>query len=172
MNANKYLYTYGARAVANLRNQSGNASNLFGTMLATLESEVSEKAASLVPLTDHQVQLEAGNLIVAGSDTTSVTLTYLIWAVLQRPDLQRRLEEEVSGLPERFDDAAVEKLPLLEAVVNETLRLHGAAPGGLPRSVPKGGATLGGHYIPEDFVVETQAYTLHRNADIFPDPLK
>ncbi|KAH6991261.1 cytochrome P450 [Ilyonectria sp. MPI-CAGE-AT-0026] len=172
INANEYLYNYGARAVANLRNQSGNASNLFGTMLATLESEVSEKAASLVPLTDHQVQLEAGNLIVAGSDTTSVTLTYLIWAVLRRPDLQRRLEEEVSGLPERFDDAAVEKLPLLEAVISETLRLYGAAPGGLPRSVPKGGATLCGQYIPEDFVVETQAYTLHRNADIFPDPLK
>ncbi|KAH7122185.1 cytochrome P450 [Dactylonectria estremocensis] len=169
----EYLYRYGARAVTNLRNQSGNAANLFGTMLATLESEISsQKATSLVPLTDHQVQTEAGNLILAGSDTTAVSLTYLVWAVLKNPDLQRRLEDEVAGLPERFDDAVLEKLPLLEAVINETLRLYGAAPGGLPRSVPKGGATLGGYYIPEDFVVETQAYTLHRNADIFPDPLK
>ncbi|KAF7549664.1 hypothetical protein G7Z17_g6221 [Cylindrodendrum hubeiense] len=173
VNANEYLYSYGSRAVTNLRNQSGNAANLFGTMLATLESEISsEKGSSLVPLTDHQVQLEAGNLILAGSDTTAVTLTYLVWAVLKNPDLQRRLEEEVAGLPERFDDLTAEKLPLLEAVINETLRLYGAAPGGLPRSVPKGGATLSGYYIPEDFVVETQAYTIHRNANIFPDPLK
>ncbi|KPM43042.1 hypothetical protein AK830_g3506 [Neonectria ditissima] len=171
--ANEYLYSYGSRAVANLRNQSGNAANLFGTMLATLDGDFSaEKDSKVQPLTDHQVQVEAGNLILAGSDTTAVTLTYLVWAVLKQPDLQRRLEEEVANLPELFDDAALEKLQLLDAVINETLRLYGAAPGGLPRSVPKGGVTLSGYYIPEDFVVETQAYTLHRNAGIFPDPLK
>jgi cytochrome P450 len=172
MNADKYLLNYGSRAVSNLRNQSGNASNLFGTMLATLESESPKEKRNehAQPLTDHDIRLEAGNLIVAGSDTTAVTMTYLVWSVLKRPALQRRLEEEVATLPEQFDDAVLEKLPLLDAVINETLRLYGAAPGGLPRSVPKGGVTLSGHFIPEDFVVETQAYTLHRNPDIFPDP--
>jgi len=166
MNADKFMDEYGGRAVANLRRQNGNHNSLFGTMLA--ECEVAEKSH----LTDRSIRFEAGNLIVAGSDTTAVTLTYLIWAVLRRPSLQRRLEEEVAALDEQFDDSQLEKLELLNGIIDETLRLYGAAPGSLPRTVPKGGATLAGHFIPGGTVVETQAYTLHRDANVFPNPME
>ncbi|EFQ36259.1 cytochrome P450 [Colletotrichum graminicola] len=156
---------HAAKAMINLR-RNGHSANLFGNMLA--ESEVDEKS----DLTEDHIKSEAGNLIVAGSDTTSVTLTYLIWAVLKRPDLQARLEEELAGVGDELNDATLERLPLLNAVIDETLRLYGAAPGNLPRSVPPGGATLGGYFIPEGTVVETQAYTLHRNPDVYPDPLR
>ena len=63
--------------------------NLFGQMLAA--SDDYEKAT----ITDKDVQDEAGNLIVAGSDTTAITLTYLVWAVLKQPALQSRLEEKL-----------------------------------------------------------------------------
>lgn len=156
---------HAVRAAANLR-QNGHSANLFGNMLA--ECEAGEKS----DLTPEKVQAEAGNLIVAGSDTTSVTLTYLVWVVLRRPDLQARLEEELAGLGDEFDDAALEKLPLLNAVIDETLRLYGAAPGNLPRSVPPSGATFGGFFVPGGTVVETQAYTLHRHPNVYPDPLR
>ncbi|KAK2026302.1 cytochrome P450 [Colletotrichum zoysiae] len=157
--------SHAAKAAANLR-RNGHSANLFGNMLA--ESEVDEKS----DLTEDHIKAEAGNLIVAGSDTTSVTLTYLVWAVLKKPNLQARLEEELTGVDGELNDATLERLPLLNAVIDETLRLYGAAPGSLPRSVPPGGATLGGSFIPEGTVVETQAYTLHRNPDVFPDPLR
>lgn len=165
LGAEKVVNAHAVRAAANLR-QNGHSANLFGTMLAECES--SEKS----DLTEDKVQDEAGNLIIAGSDTTSITLTYLVWAVLKRPDLQARLEEELAGVGDGFDDAALEKLPLLNAVIDETLRLYGAAPGNLPRSAPASGATLGGFFIPGGTVVETQAYTLHRRPDIYPDPLR
>ncbi|KAK1993525.1 cytochrome P450 [Colletotrichum falcatum] len=156
---------HAVKAVTNLR-RNGPSANLFGYMLA--ESEAQEKS----DLTADHIKAEAGNLIVAGSDTTSVTLTYLVWAVLKKPDLQARLEAELVDIGDDFDDATLERLPLLNAVIEETLRLYGAAPGNLPRSVPLGGATLGGYFIPEGTVVETQAYTLHRNPDVYPDPLR
>lgn len=130
--ADQIVFEHGAKAVANLR-QLGGSQNLFGQMLAQSESQEKQE------LSDLSVRLEASNLIVAGSDTTAVTLTYLVWAVLKRPDLQRRLEQEVGALATTFQDHDLERLPLLNAIIDETLRLYGAAPGNLPRVVPNWG---------------------------------
>lgn len=121
-------------------------------------------------LDEKDVQYESQGLLVAGSDTTAVSLTYLIWAVLSHPYWQQQLEEEVASLPASFGDEDLEKLPVLNAVIEETLRLYGAAPGGLPRIVPNGGAHMMGHYLPAGTTVTTQAYTLHRDSTFFPDP--
>ncbi|KAL4933240.1 cytochrome P450, partial [Aspergillus undulatus] len=161
--ANEYMTSYGRRAITNARTNSDSARNIFSGMI--YESEKGEAS-----LTDVDVVTEAGNLIVAGSDTTAVTLTYLIWAVLDQPNLQQALEEEVGTLEDGCDDASLESLPLLNAVIKETLRLYGAAPGSLPRSVPAGGATLAGYFIPEGVTVSTQSWTVHRDESIYPNP--
>jgi len=163
LTGDKYLLEYGTRAISNAKGQEGHTSNVFSTILA--ESEKDGTALS------HQdVNLEAGNFIVAGSDTTAVTLTYLIWAVLKQPKLQRDLENEVQSLSPDFTDADLETLPLLNAVIEETLRLYGAAPASLPRTTPAGGATLNGYLIPAGTIVSTQAYTIHRDSTLFPNP--
>lgn len=97
-------------------------------------------------------------------------MTYLVWAVFQRPELRQSLEGEISNLGPDLTDADTEKLPLLNAVINETQRLYGAAPGTLPRVTPEGGATLHGYTIAGGTVVGTQAYTLHRDARTFAKP--
>ncbi len=159
-----YILEYGKKAIAAARGQEGGRTNLFANMLA----EVDEKDGS--SLTDSDIQWEAMGLIIAGSDTTAITLTYLIWAVLKRPDLQKRLEAEISAMEGLVTDAQLEKLPLLNATVDETLRLYGAAPGSLPRTVPFGGARLDGLFLPGGTTVSTQAFTLHRDPSIFEDP--
>lgn len=161
--ASDYLATYGRRAITNARATSTSSRNIFAGIIAE-----SEKGAS--SLTEEDVVTEAGNLIVAGSDTTAVTLTYLVWATLSHPKLQQELEEELAGLDEEYEDADLEKLPLLNATIKETLRLYGAAPGSLPRSVPAGGATLSNCFIPQGTTISTQSYTIHRDEDVFPDP--
>jgi cytochrome P450 len=129
--ADDYLLEYGTRAVANAKGQEGNTSNVFSTILA--EAEKDDTA-----LSNLDVSREAGNFIVAGSDTTAITLTYLIWAVLKQPALQKDMENEVRGLMSDFTDADLEALPLLNAVIEESLRLYGAAPASLPRTTPPG----------------------------------
>lgn len=161
--ATDYLFQYGQRAVTNSRTTSNASRNIFAGMVYE-----SEKGDGII--TDEEVVLEAGNLIAAGSDTTAITLTYLIWAVLSQPKLQRELEEEVNSLSADFDDSALEELPLLNAVIMEALRLYGAAPGALPRETPEGGAKFCGYFIPQGMTVTTQAYSIHRDGDIYPDP--
>ena len=164
--ADDIIYDHGAHAIKNMRSGNGNSLNLFGQMLAASDSE--EKMS----ITDDDIRPEAGNLIVAGSDTTAVTLTYLVWAVLKHPDLQTQLEEEVAQLSDELSMAELEAAPVLNSVIEETLRLYGAAPGALPRVVPTQGMTVGGYDIPAGVEVSTQAYTSHRDPRIWPEPLR
>lgn len=121
-------------------------------------------------LTFKEIVDEAQTYIIAGTDTTAITLTYVVWRVCQNPEIRLRLVEELRQLPSDFKDHDAMKLPYLAQVIEESLRLHGAAPSGLPRMVPPEGATLAGQYLPGGSVVCTQAWSLHRNKDIFPDP--
>ncbi|OJD38848.1 cytochrome p450 [Diplodia corticola] len=165
-NANDRLLAYGTRAIASSKasGSHGHGASIFAQLDPDAQKE------SPFPFTDLDVRVEAGNLIVAGADTTAVSLTYLTYAVLARPGLREELEEEVAeGLEEGFGDGECERLPLLNAVVNETLRLYGAAPGSLPRTVPPGGATLVGRYLPGGTTVSTQAWSLHRDEGLWED---
>lgn len=121
-------------------------------------------------LTPKEILDEAQLYIVAGSDTTAITLTYLVWRVCRDPTIKNRLLEELQQLPDDYHDRDLIRLPYLNQVINESLRLHSPVPSGLPRVVPAGGATLGGHYLPGGSIVCTQSWSLHRNTDVFPDP--
>ena len=87
----------------------------------------------------------------AGTDTTSNTLTYLFWELTRHNSWQARLQEELQNVKLENGVVAfkeVANLPVLDAVVNESLRVHPAAPSSLPRETPKEGAWLGGYFIP------------------------
>ncbi|KAJ3553602.1 hypothetical protein NPX13_g10852 [Xylaria arbuscula] len=132
------------------------------------------KAEDDASITHDEIRDNAQAYIIAGSDTTSNTLTYLAWAVCRHPEIKSRLLKELEVLPDDFDyeDLRVANLSYLEHVVDEALRRFPAAPSGLPREVPKGGAELGGYHIPAGYTVTTQNYSLHRDLHAFPDPEK
>ncbi|KAF2169453.1 hypothetical protein M409DRAFT_65111 [Zasmidium cellare ATCC 36951] len=159
---NPVLIERGKRAVENSREVSQKA-NIFATVLAEAERDDPT-------LSDFEIALNAGVLVFAGTDTTATSLTYLVWAVLSNPSLMQDLENEVAQLQPPYTDEKLESLPVLNAVIKETLRLYGAAPAPLPRYVPREGAVLGGYYFPAGTTVATQAWTLHRNPKVFENP--
>ncbi|KIX06969.1 uncharacterized protein Z518_04945 [Rhinocladiella mackenziei CBS 650.93] len=122
-------------------------------------------------LSDKETSLEIGNLIFAGTDTTSTTLTFLFWELSRHQTWQKRLREELmthTGNSPTFQE--VQDLPVLEAVINEALRLHPAAPASLPRETPAGGRELNGYFIPEQTIVSMQCYTTQRDPTVYADP--
>ncbi|TKX18291.1 Cytochrome P450-like protein 12 [Elsinoe australis] len=161
LQAEQRVQSYGLSAVRSAKSGTISKQNVFSRLIAASDSEKADA------LSEYQIAFEAAGFTVAGSGTTAVTLTYLVWAVLKDRAIQQRLEEEVTQLQAPLRDAQLEKLPYLNAVIDETLRLYGAAPGNLPRTAPVGGATLGGYFIPEGTIVSSQAYTLHRNEDVY-----
>jgi cytochrome P450 len=169
----KQLYGYGSKAVQKVRSEKdGSASQMtfFARALEDVKADNALAANVSAELSDAEICVDAAGFQLAGSDTVAITLTFLVWCVLGQSALQTRLEQEVAGISGEVTDAACDQLPLLNAVIDETLRLHGAAPTALRRVVPSGGAMLGGYRIPEAAIVATQAYSLHRNPDIWKDP--
>ncbi|KAK8080041.1 Cytochrome P450 monooxygenase azaI [Apiospora hydei] len=138
----------------------------------TLLSKLYHPKAGEEGLEFDEVVANSQSYIVAGSDTTSNTLTYLIWSVLKHHEVRRKLMDELDTLPDSFEDSDLKKLPYLNAVIEETLRLYSSVPAGLPRAVPPEGIEFCGHWIPGGTTVSAQAYTMHRNPVIYPNPLK
>ncbi|KAL0931107.1 benzoate 4-monooxygenase cytochrome [Colletotrichum truncatum] len=117
-----------------------------------------------------EVRDNAQLFIVGGSDTTANTLIYLIWTVCKIPDVKKRLLEELETLSEDFGYDELKEMLYLNCVIQETLRLYTTLPCGLPRVVPAGGSKLADYFIPEGMTVTTQAYSLHRDENAFPNP--
>jgi Cytochrome P450 len=102
-------------------------------------------------LSHEELVSNATVLFFAGVDTTSTALTYIVYVLGKHPEYFDILEEEVSSHFKEIDEfqsVELEKLPLLNAVIRESLRLYPPAPGPIGRVVPARGAKVAGHNIP------------------------
>jgi cytochrome P450 len=102
-------------------------------------------------VTEQGIVDELTNLIFAGTDTTGNTLTYLFWDLANHPEWQLRLREELKGAignEDNFEYKAVSELPVLDAVVQEILRIRPASPSGLQRLTPERGGLVDGVVLP------------------------
>lgn len=167
--AGDYLDSYGKKVITNCKLPGSDKSSIFTQLEADSRNQLGDGKGA-PRLSELDLSIEAASFLLAGTDTTAFTLTCLVCAVLKQVAVQSALAEEVGRLEDNFTDAQLEELPFLEAVINETLRLYGPAAGSLPRVVPKGGAHLGGYFVPEDTTVSTQSWTLHRDATLWSDP--
>ncbi|EJD05634.1 high nitrogen upregulated cytochrome P450 monooxygenase 2 [Fomitiporia mediterranea MF3/22] len=112
--------------------------------------------------------------IVAGSDTTSTTLSGVFFYLLTNPEYYARLREEVDayfplGEGEPFDGTRLAEMKYLNAVINETLRIQPAVPTGIQRAPEKGtgGKWIGKHFLSEGTAVNIPPYVLHHNPQYF-----
>lgn len=137
--------------------------------------------------TDERLQGEAGVFMIAGTDTTSWTLTVATFYILQTPCLLAQLTAElmtVVGDPRKLPSWSIlERLPLLSAVVSESLRLSYGVAGRSSRIathedlVYRGFWTPPGtkkpvevsHVVPRGFNIGMSTPLLHHNEEIFPD---
>ncbi|KAJ5142724.1 uncharacterized protein N7515_001511 [Penicillium bovifimosum] len=126
------------------------------------------------------IACEMYDQLTAGFETSAVGLTYLLWQLSRNQEVQDKLREELRTLdpPVSYSKQtefplakSIDSLPLLEAIVTETLRLHAPIPGIQPRVTPSPSCTLAGYTdIPPNTRVNAQAYSLHRNPEVFPEP--
>lgn len=155
-------------------------------LLAGLEKE-REGAGAASPL--HATSLQQPALavasevidhVLAGQETTGVTLTYLSLHLSRSVDLQRALRDELRTVLPCSTGAApavtpelarrLDVLPLLNAVVLETVRRYAPAGGPEPRVVPRPSCRIGPYEIPAGVRISASVYNLHRDEACFPDP--
>ena len=108
--------------------------------------------------------------IIAGSDTTSISIRSILYYVLKNPQVLETLRNELDQATPRLPVswAASQNLPYLNAVIKEALRLHPAVGLNLERTVPTSGLRLSnGIDLPAGTTVGMNAWVIHRNPRIF-----
>jgi cytochrome P450 len=124
------------------------------------------------PMTDEQVRDEAMTIFLAGHETTAVTLTWTWMLLAGEPAVERKLHAELAEvvgdrLP-TVDD--LERLPYMERVLQESLRLY--PPAWLIGRRVLADVELGGYSIPAGSIVILSPWVTQRDARFFAEPLR
>lgn len=115
--------------------------------------------------------------IVAGSDTTAISLSASLYYLLKHPECHQRLRTEIDTfqslgkLSERPTFKETQQMPYLQAVLKEALRMHPATGLPLERVVPEQGVTIAGRHFPSGvrgasnikFAVQTNSLSYRRS---------
>jgi cytochrome P450 len=117
--------------------------------------------------------------LAAGFDTSAITLTFMIYQLSIVGGMQHLLQRELRSLSPRLkasssphlpDPKTLDALPVLHAIVLETLRLNPAIPGPQPRYTPPQGCQLGPnheYFVPGGVRVSASAGLLHKNEEVY-----
>lgn len=125
------------------------------------------------PLPDAAVRDQVVTILFAGHDTTTATLTFLLYEIGRAPAARAALEAELDELvpsgvptPEQLDGTA---LPVLERTLMETLRRWPPAWVGPRLSVRD--VELDGVHVPAGLDVHYSSWVTHHLPGLWPDPL-
>ncbi len=120
-----------------------------------------------------EIEINILSLIVAGSESVTTVLTGITNYLLRNPSkLNTLVQETRSSFPNETDITGVSlsRLPYLNAVLQEGLRLCPTIPDGMRRITPKGGAAVAGHFLPEDITVSIPQWATYQSSRNFHSP--
>jgi cytochrome P450 len=132
------------------KNSSVKRNDILQILIDTQDAENIEDRMSTEVLLRETVMY-----LIAGTETTSNTLSFALISLLRYPDSLRKLYQEIDTVPMKdendiFNHEPLKQLPYLNAVINETLRLNPVASNGLPRCTVQE-TTLGNNLVlPKD----------------------
>ena len=159
-----YIAQFTGQAIAD-RGRQGDSESQIGDFLSSLYATHKEDPDRFRAQDIHYHTM--GN-IIAGSDTTAITLSAALYYLCKYPRVLGKLRRELDdkrqsgqiSSPVTFGETL--ECPYLQAVLKETMRVH---PGtGLPlgRIVPEEGLTLCGRFFPAGVSIPTSIHEPHK----------
>jgi cytochrome P450 len=138
-----------------------------GDLLSMLMAARDEDGSGM---TDRQLRDEILTFLLAGHETTAVSLSWTWYLLSQHPEVEQKLREELTqvlgGRAPRLED--LPRLPYTDKVVKESMRLYPPA-WSLARTVTKE-VELGGYRLPVGANVVMSQWILHRDPRFFEQP--
>jgi cytochrome P450 len=121
-------------------------------------------------MTDQQLRDEVMTLLLAGHETTAVSLSWIWYLLAQHPEVEKKLWSELRGVlngksPGMQD---LSKLPYTERVVKEAMRLYPPA-WAVVRNAWKD-CEIGGYRVPAGATVVASQWVMHRDPRYYEKP--
>ncbi|CAI9783128.1 unnamed protein product [Fraxinus pennsylvanica] len=113
-------------------------------------------------------------MFTAGTDTTTSTLEWAMAELLHNPATLQKVQAELRTLTdggEKIEEENLNKLPYLNAVIKETLRLHPPLPFLVPH-MAMDSCKMFGYFIPEETQILVNVWAIGRDPKTWKDPLE
>ena len=133
------------------------------SLLLSVEDDFGE------PLNDEQLRDQLMTMLLLGHETTASALSWAFYLVHKYPSVLAKLKQELATVD--LDPVAIAKLPYLNAVCQETLRINPIALISQPRLV-KEAIELDGNVFREGSILIPCIYLAHRRQQTYPNPKK
>ena len=155
-----------ADVIAAYRSTGGADGGVLDILLSASDADTGHQ------MSDDQLRDEVITLLIAGSETAAVTLAWMFHELAENPDVDERmaaeLGETMADRPISYPD--LQRLTYANRVLNETLRLH--TPTWILMRHAEQPLNLGGFQVPAGGEVLFSLTAMHRDPDIYPDPLR
>ena len=149
--------------IAERRSHPDATGNDILTLLMSARDEAGEA------MTDVELRDELMTLLFAGHETTATALTWALYWIHKFPQVRDRLLQELQELDDPLDPSVLSRLPYLNAVCCETLRIYPVGMLTFPRIV-RSPVEVMGHLLEPGTIVVGSIYLSHRREDVYPDP--
>ncbi|GFF55340.1 probable sterigmatocystin biosynthesis P450 monooxygenase stcL [Aspergillus udagawae] len=119
--------------------------------------ENSEKDGMTIP----ELEIASSIFMTAGSDTNATLVCGCLYYALRDAKIWSRLANEIRGSVTQESEMTftrLQKLPFLNAVIEEALRVYVVVPTTFPRRTPARGAKICGRFVPGDYAVGMNGY--------------
>nr|QWK52243.1 cytochrome P450 706A3-2 [Isatis tinctoria] len=114
------------------------------------------------------------DMVLGGTDTSIHVIEFAMAELLKNQDIMKRAQQEldeVVGKDKVVEESHIPKLPHILAIMKETLRLHTVVPLLAPHR-PSETTVVSGFTIPKDSKVFINAWAIHRNPNVWENPLE
>jgi cytochrome P450 len=150
--------------IAHKRTSRGQSRDVLSMLVQARDEELDEG------LSEGELLGHAGVIFAAGHETSSNALTWTLFLLSQYPqvaaDLVDELEDVLHGQAPTV--AQLPRLPLLERVIKESMRILSPVPwNGRVTSQP---TELGGYFLPQGTEVFVSIYQTHQMPELYPQP--
>ncbi|KAI9154863.1 Cytochrome P450 monooxygenase apf7 [Paramyrothecium foliicola] len=122
---------------------------------------------------EHNLRAESSLLIIAGSDTTAISLSGIFFYLTGDPARCQKLANEIRTTFESAEEIVqgpkLQSCKYLKACIDEGMRLTPSGPSEFPREVLPGGITISDKYYPAGTIVGVSPWCNSRNQGVFGD---
>ncbi|CAH8315336.1 unnamed protein product [Eruca vesicaria subsp. sativa] len=113
-------------------------------------------------------------MILAGTETTAVTLEWALSNLLNHPEILKKARAEIDdkiGSDRLLEESDIENLPYLQYIVSETLRLYPSVPLLIPH-LSSDDCKVAGYHMPRGTILLTNVWAMHRDPRIWEEAEK
>ncbi|CAH8315348.1 unnamed protein product [Eruca vesicaria subsp. sativa] len=112
------------------------------------------------------------SLVIAGTDTSAVTLEWALSNLLNHPEILEKARAEIDdkiGSDRLLEESDIENLPYLHYIVSETFRLYPPVPLLLPH-FSSDDCKVAGYDMPRGTMLLTNVWAMHRDPGVWEEP--